>query len=285
MATDSVNPGFAPAKINLTLHVTGQRADGYHLLDSLVVFADIGDRVSADPADDLTLEISGPHRAGVPVDGGNLVLRAAGLLRAGRGARLRLDKQMPVASGIGGGSADAAASLRVLARLWDCALPAAEAVMGLGADVPVCLTSRPTRMRGAGERLAALSPLPPLWLVLANPGFPVATPDVFRALQAKGNPPMSATLPQWDDTDAFAGWLRCMRNDLEPAALVIVPRIGAVLAALAALPWCLLARMSGSGATCFGLFAGAVQARTAAEMLAKGQPGWWVRSAPVFAGF
>ena len=266
---------FAPAKVNLTLHVTGQRADGYHLLDSLVVFADVGDRVSLRPDAALSLKITGPQAAALPVSDDNLVLRAARLM--GGAAAITLDKVLPVASGIGGGSADAAACLRALAQLGR-ALPTEAEVLRLGADVPVCLRGVPLRMQGVGEVLTALPPLPEAWLVLVNPGVGVATPAVFRGLARKDNPPMPE-LPPMAAAPALAAFLHQMRNDLEPAAQAVAPVIGAVKAALAAQPGCLLARMSGSGATCFGLFGSAGAAEAAARAVQSAEPGWWVAPA------
>jgi 4-diphosphocytidyl-2-C-methyl-D-erythritol kinase len=266
---------FAAAKINLTLHVTGQRADGYHLLDSLVCFAGAGDVVSASPAPDLTLRITGAEGAALSGEPDNLVLRAARAM--GQRAALVLDKRLPPASGIGGGSADAAATLRVLARLTGAPLPDAAAVLRLGADVPVCLAGRVCRMQGVGEVLAPAPPLPPVWAVLANPRVAVPTPQVFAALTARDNPPMPDRLPDWPDAAALAAWLASQRNDLEPAAIAIAPAIAGTLAALAAAPGALLARMSGSGATCFALFASAAAAQAAALGLAR--PGWWVAAA------
>ncbi|MWP37457.1 4-(cytidine 5'-diphospho)-2-C-methyl-D-erythritol kinase [Rhodobacter sphaeroides] len=270
---------FARAKINLTLHVTGQRPDGYHLLDSLVVFADVGDRVRAEPAEALSLAITGPQAANLPVTDDNLVLRAARTL-GGQGARLTLEKHLPVASGIGGGSADAAAALVALARLWQVPLPEPAAVLKLGADVPVCLEGRAVRMAGVGEILTPLAaPLPEGWLVLANPGVSVPTPPVFKALARRDNPPMPDDLPGWPTVEALAAFLATQRNDLEPPAIALAPEIARTRAALSAQPGCLLARMSGSGATCFGLFAAEEAARAAAEAIGAEHPGWWVAPA------
>ena len=269
---------FAYAKINLCLHVTGQRADGYHLLDSLVVFAGIGDGLRATPAAEITLRIDGPFAADIPGGDDNLVLRAARCL--GIDAAVVLEKHLPVASGIGGGSADAAAALRVLAALADVALPDAAAVLALGADVPVCLAGRPVRMQGVGEVLTALPALPECHVVLVNPGVAVATPAVFKALPNKDNPAISA-MPACGSAAELAAWLRDQRNDLEAPAMDLAPVIGEVKAALAARPGCLLARMSGSGATCFGLFASAELAKAAAGILRADAPAWWVAAAPV----
>lgn len=262
-----MQPGLAPAKLNLTLHVTGQRADGWHLLDSLVVFAAFGDRIEAGPAPGLT--VSGPFASGVPAGPGNLALRAAALAGVADPA-LHLVKALPPASGMGGGSSDAAAVLRHYG-----ARPGVAALMGLGADLPVCMEApAPCRMRGLGEQVAPVPGVPGLWLVLANPGTPLATPAVFRALTARQNPPMPGLLPCWRDGADLAAWLRGQRNDLEPPARALEPAIGAALSALSAQPGCLLARMTGSGATSFGIFASRAARDAAAAALAR--PGWFV---------
>ena len=277
--------GFAPAKINLTLHVTGQRGDGYHLLDSLVVFADVGDQVTARMADVLTLAVSGPQGAGLPVGDNNLVLAAARLLAQGRGAALQLEKNLPVASGIGGGSSDAAAAVRVLCDLWHQPVPEPQSLVALGADVPVCLSARTVRMSGIGEVLTQVPALPTFFMVLANPGVPVSTSAIFRTLPQKTNPAMPQSLPVLPDAAALAAWLGQMRNDLEQPARALAPAVSATLAALDAQPGCLFARMSGSGATCFGIFATAPLARAAALALQTSEPSWWVAPSGVFAGF
>lgn len=269
----------APAKLNLDLLVTGRRPDGYHELDSLVVFADLGDTLVFAPAEDLRLEVAGPTAPDLPDGEANIVLRAARLLAARAGvparAAIRLDKRLPVAAGIGGGSADAAAALRGLARLWGVRLDSAELAalaLELGADVPACLLGRPARLRGVGERLEPLAGLPALDLVLANPGRPLATAAVFRELGGRFGAPRAEPVAPRD----LLGALRRSRNDLEAPARRLVPEIGAVLAALAAEPACALARMSGSGPTCFGLFPDAASASAAAARIAARQPGWWV---------
>ena len=269
----------APAKINLFLHVTGKRADGYHRLDSLAVFAGIGDRLHATPSNGLSLRVTGPFAAGLDNEADNLVLRAARAMADAAGvepdAALVLEKILPVASGIGGGSADAAAALRVLSRLWNVTL--APAIMHgltqrLGADVPVCLLGRPTRMRGVGEQLDPATRMPECGLVLVNPGVALSTADVFRARRGDFSAP--AELPAgWDSAAAMAADLRGLTNDLQPPALALRPAIGDVLAALAARPDCLLTRMSGSGATCFGLFSDPDRAAREAASLAR--EGWW----------
>ncbi len=265
--------GFAPAKINLALHVTGRRADGYHLLDSLVCFADIGETLRAAPAASLSLRVTGPMAAGVPVDDSNLVLRAARALGV-TGAALELEKHLPAAAGIGGDSSDAAAALRVLSAMTGRPLPADQG-LSLGADVPVCLAARPTRMRGIGERLDPVT-LPELPAVLVNPGFALSTPAIFAALQSRDNPPLP-DLPPPCEVAELMDWLSRLRNDLEPAALSVDTRVGDVLAALRQTP-ARLVRMSGSGATCFGLYDTPAAAQAAQETLRAAHPGWWVQA-------
>jgi 4-diphosphocytidyl-2-C-methyl-D-erythritol kinase len=270
---------LAPAKINLFLHVTGKRADRYHLLDSLVVFAGIGDRLHAEPSDGLSLALTGAFAAGLAGEGDNLVLRAARALADAAGiapnAAIVLEKNLPVASGIGGGSADAAAALRLLSRLWDVALDPAiiyRLAERLGADVPVCLSGQPTRMRGVGEQLDPAPAMPACGLVLVNPGVALGTADVFQA--RAGDFSAQADLPAgWVSAAAMAAGLRGLTNDLQPPAVALCPVIGEVLAALTERPGCLLARMSGSGATCFGLFPDPDRAAKEAASLARA--GWW----------
>ncbi len=266
----------ARAKVNLALHVVGRRADGYHLLDSLVAFGDFGDVVSVTPAPALGLTITGPMGEGLSAGPDNLVLKAALALASPLGAGITLDKRLPVASGIGGGSADAAATLQALTALWGCDLPSAAQVLALGADVPVCLAGQSCRMAGIGDQITPVA-LPAAYLVLVNPGVALSTAAVFSALARRDNAPLPQpdTLP---DAAALADYLRLCRNDLQAPALALVPQIGDVLAALSAHEGCLLARMSGSGATCFGLFATQTAADAAALTL-RAVAGWWVQSA------
>ena len=281
--------GAAPAKINLCLHVTGRRPDGYHLLDSLVVFADVHDVVTAAPADTLTLSIGGPFGAGLSAEPDNLVLRAARALAEAAGieplAALHLEKNLPVASGIGGGSADAAAALRVLSAFWNVDIgPDAmhRVAMTLGADVPVCLASEPCRMSGIGEQLGAAPHLPDFGIVLVNPGVAVATAAVFKARQGafSGALDLPALRGQWHDAAAVSHALGRFGNDLEAPAMLLCPAVAEVLDALRRKTPVLLARMSGSGATCFGLTATATEAVQVARSLAdggarNGSSGWW----------
>lgn len=262
---------FAPAKVNLALHVTGQRADGYHLLDSLVAFSPVGDGLTLAPAEGLGLKVGGPEGAAVPEGPENLVLKAAALF--GVGAAVALDKCLPAASGIGGGSSDAAAALRGMAAQTGQPLPDAAAVLKLGADVPMCLDPRPARTRGIGEDLTPVT-LPALPAVLVNPRVEVPTPSVFKALSCKDNPPLPE-IPAFADAGACIAWLADQRNDLQAPAVAQAPVIAEVLAVLAALPGCKLARMSGSGATCFGLFGSDAEAAAAQAVLARAHPGWW----------
>ena len=285
VSRDALRSALARAKVNLHLHVLGRREDGYHLLDSLVVFPELGDRLEAEPAAGLSLSVAGPFADQLPSDGGNLVLRAAEALAArapGRGAALRLEKALPVAGGIGGGSADAAAALRALSRLWGLRPGDAEGLaLGLGADVPVCLGApRPAMMGGIGEVLRPAPALPALWLTLANPGLPVATAEVFRRLERRDGRAAEAPA-RFETAAALADWLAAQSNMLEAAAEAVAPAVGALRREIGGLEGCLLARMSGSGGTCFGLFAEDRAALAAAEALRA--RGVWAAAAPVRA--
>ncbi len=276
-AANAATEEAARAKVNLFLHVLGRRPDGYHVLDSLAVFPPVADTLRVEPADELRLEIAGPFAAALTGEADNLVLRAArALAEAGgttRGAALRLEKHLPVASGIGGGSADAAAALRLLDRFWGLGLPAPELAgiaLGLGADVPVCLPSEPARMGGIGELIGIAPVLPRCGLVLVNPGVPVSTAAVFRDRGETYSEP--ATLPaRWADAAALAADLAGLSNDLEAAAIRLCPPVEAALDWLRTQPGCRFARMSGSGATCFGLFDTAADAAAVSPV----PSGWW----------
>jgi 4-diphosphocytidyl-2-C-methyl-D-erythritol kinase len=336
---------LAPAKVNLALHVTGRRPDGYHLLESLVVFTRFGDRIIVEASMEDRFSVSGPFAADVPTDDGNLVVRARDLLRRymeGRGSTappsvlpdispargeigsfdpaaspaplmssesqaamaisplagemsdrteggakervvspfavaIHLEKNLPVASGVGGGSSDAAAVLRALARLWEIEMREADLAriaLGLGADVPMCLSARPLLARGIGDEISPVPDFPAHGLVLVNPGRAVATPQVFATLARRDNEKLPA-LPRTFDFHGLRNWLETTRNDLEPAARAIEPAIGHALGALNR-AGAGLARMSGSGATCFGLFeTGNVAKRAAAELRSR-HPDWFV---------
>ncbi len=257
---------LARAKVNLSLHITGKRADGYHLLDSIVVFPEIGDVLTHEGKG---LSIGGPFAAGLPLHK-NLISDAAALL--GASPDIHLEKNLPIASGIGGGSADAAATLRLLAK---GAVPDG---LSLGADVPACVISKPLRMQGIGEQLTLLPSLPDYAIVLANNGAPVSTAAVFAALEQVDNP-ASPTLPEGLNTAAFFSFIAGQRNDMQRAAGQLCPNISDVLKALHGQQNCALARMSGSGGTCFGLFETVAEAKGAAAEIKRAQPGWWVVAA------
>lgn len=277
----------APAKINLFLHVGERRADGFHPLQSLAVFTDIGDALTLDEAPELSLAIDGPFATGLQGESDNLVLRAAGALQEGKtgtqGARLALTKNLPVASGIGGGSADAAAALRGLNQLWNAGKDQAalcEIAASLGSDIPVCVLSTPSFMEGRGEILRAPASMPRIPMLLVNPGVAVATKDVFVGLETRSGVTMALPQGRFRDTADLLRFLETTRNDLEAPALALQPVIAEVLAAIRALPGALLARMSGSGATCFGIFADDDCCARAAGILQQASPAWWV--APTF---
>jgi 4-diphosphocytidyl-2-C-methyl-D-erythritol kinase len=276
----------ARAKINLTLRVIGRRTDGYHELESLVVFADLADTLTLRPGSEVSLDVTGPFApaSGDPLD--NLVLKAQRALAdsvAGlKGGRFMLDKRLPVAAGIGGGSADAAAALRLLARYNDIAIDDARlmlAALRTGADVPVCLMSQVCIMTGVGEWLSPPLELPPLHAVLVNPRVPLATREVFAAYAVR--PISSAPLPPDMPRDAkpLIEFLRGHGNDLTAAAIVRAPVVADVLAALDAEPGALLSRMSGSGSTCFALFSDAAETKAAAARLGAAHKAWWVAPA------
>lgn len=277
----------APAKLNLTLHVTGQRADGYHLLDSLVVFAGVYDRLTFRPAPDLRLSVTGPFSDGVPSDDSNLILRAAALLRRMRnvtaGAEITLDKQLPHAAGIGSGSSDAAATLKALAGMWDVApLPhTAPELARLGADVPVCTAGpAPQRMQGIGDDLSAMPALPPCAAVLVNPRVAVPTKAVFDRLESKTNTGMDA-MPAGLDFAGLTAWLAAQRNDLQGPALDIAPDVARALRRLNNIQAVAWAGMSGSGATCVALVADMAAARHVARVVQVAEMGWWVTPAEI----
>jgi len=274
---------LAPAKVNLALHVVGRRADGYHLLESLVVFTELGDRLRVAPSGIDAFVVSGPFATGVPRDGDNLVLRARDLLRknfpepARHPVRIELEKNLPPASGIGGGSSDAAATLHALCELWALQVSQSELMTlaePLGADLPMCIAAHPLIARGTGEQIDPAGSMPRLPLVLVNPGVPVSTPAVFNALAQRENAPLDG-LPARIDFDSLVDWLAQARNDLQAPAISIEPAISKVLEAIDH-ESALVARMSGSGATCFGIFETAEAAQAAARRISEARPGWWV---------
>ncbi len=278
-----VGARLAPAKVNLALHVVGRRPDGYHELESLAVFTRFGDRIEAAPADGDELVVTGKYAAAVPLDDGNLIVRAREALRGCFGAaatppvRISLEKNLPVASGVGGGSSDAAAALRALLGVWKLSMEETELArigLALGADVPMCLAAQPLVARGIGEELEAVADFPSLGLVLVNPGVAVSTAEAFAGLQKRDNgrlPP----LPRVIDFHSLRGWLEATRNDLEPVARILQPEIGKALAVLKRADAGFV-RMSGSGATCFGLFETGNVAKRAAAAIRARHPDWFV---------
>ncbi|WP_208352378.1 4-(cytidine 5'-diphospho)-2-C-methyl-D-erythritol kinase [Pseudaestuariivita rosea] len=278
---------FAPAKVNLTLHITGQRDDGYHLIDSLVVFGSVGDDLTIEPAQRVSLTVTGPEAAGLSAGSDNLVTRTAQIFPPDLGAHITLTKNLPSASGIGGGSADAAAAFRGLMAFWGGDTPTdvlsetledeAAALMQLGADIPMCLFSSPCRARGIGEIVDPVAGLPRVWAVLVNPRVSLSTPKIFYLLEKKDNPPMPDVLPDFKKPADLADWMSEHRNDLEPPARSAAPVIGQVLSSLRATESCLIARMSGSGATCFGLYPNKTAAKKAAKAIGEQHKTWWVK--------
>lgn len=268
MISERFDTGFAPAKINLTLHITGQRSDGYHLLDSLVAFATVGDQLHAQPAPEFGLSVTGPGALGVPEDNSNLILRAARLCD-GPPQRFHLEKNLPTASGIGGGSSDAAAAVRLMNAPFDRAQ-----MLALGADIPMCLTPVTAHVQGIGENITAVPDLPDMHAVLVNPRISVSTPAIFKALTTKDNSPMSIMPEGLDD---FLPWLADQRNDLQKPAENLFPEITQALSEMQNTGPD-LTRMSGSGATCFALYNTENQAQAAAQDLLQAHPDWWVKS-------
>lgn len=274
------NSVAAPAKINLALHVVGRRADGYHLIETLAVFTRFGDRLSVAAAETDLFEVTGPFAAAIPSDGSNLVLRARDLLRERLDlppVRIVLEKNLPAASGIGGGSSDAAAALKALAEVGGLALSERELRdlgLTLGADLPMCLAARPLLARGIGDELTMLPDFPALGLVLVNPGVAVPTAEVFAALASRENQALPP-LPLRIDFHSLRNWLEITRNDLQEPARGLAPEIGAALAALDKANSG-FSRMSGSGATCFGLFETGNVAKRAAAAIRARHPDWFV---------
>lgn len=280
---------FAPAKVNLFLHVGAPAADGYHPICSLMAFADVGDAVTAYEAEALEVQVTGPFARTLASAGGEgLVAKAArALITAARRPvgpfGLALDKRLPVAAGLGGGSSDAGATLRLLREALSLAIDdaALEAIAGdLGADGAACLWGRPVLAEGRGERLSPAPRLPPIDAVLVNPGVPVPTAEVYRAFDVVGRfgevaPP--AAPEAFEDATELAAWLALQRNDLEPSAVAVAPEVGDVLETLAGEPECLLARVSGSGGTCFGLTRSEIEAESLAERIEALAPTWWVK--------
>ena len=271
----------APAKVNLYLHVTARRSDGYHLLDSLFVFTKDGDVVSVQESEALSLEIKGPYASVLSNGNDNIVLKSARVLAQSFGieakAKIILEKNLPVASGIGGGSADAAAVLKALIELWKLEISKErlhEIALSLGADVPSCLESKAVQVSGIGDILTPAPAFPKLYVLLVNPNKPVSTPAVFNARK----PVFSSPYPFTHEMIDFEDFIRALserHNDLCEAACQIEPAVSQVLQALEAYPVCRLVRMSGSGGTCFGLFSSARDASFVCDELKKKHSDWW----------
>jgi len=293
-ANDRVRVERAPAKVNLTLRILGRRSDGYHELESLVVFAGVADELALAPGDDLALEVTGPTAASAGDLADNLVLKAAKGLAARvtglKAGQFRLTKQLPVAAGLGGGSSDAAAALRLLARANALALDdprLLDVAAATGADVPVCVDPQPRIMRGIGEVLSAPIRLPRLPAVLVNPRVAVPTREVFGKIGlAKGEQRGIAAADPGDLTtpEALLAYMAANANDLETPAVALQPVIAEVKAALASQDGCRLARMSGSGATCFAVFGTDSEAAAAARALGAARPAWWVAATELGQG-
>lgn len=280
---------FAPAKVNLFLHVGERRSDGFHDLESLVAFADVGDELSFTDAAEFRLDIRGPFAGGLARDENNLVSRAAVEVSkrfgSARGAHITLEKNLPVSSGIGGGSADAAATLRGLSQLWGTRVDRTalrELAESLGSDVPVCLASVPSWMEGRGERVTEIPSLPGLSMALVNPGVAISTSEVFAALKLRRG--VGIRRPSTFATaDTLLEFLRATTNDLEPPAAAACPVINEALEALRSTVGVKLARMSGSGATSFALYKDTAQASAAVSALSRAKPNWWVRKASFYS--
>ena len=269
----------APAKVNLCLHVLGQRPNGFHILDSVVAFLDCGEWVELRKASKTTLQIIGPQSEKLPVRSDNLVLRAANIFPVGCTTEIILHKTMPISSGIGGGSSDAAATLKGMSELWNIPGPDIAAQLALGADVPVCMWSKPVVMQGTGEFISELSCLPPLFACLVNPARAVSTAIIFNQLGSKSNSAMGV-VPECPLI--FLDWLVQQRNDLQAPAVDVEPMIVSVLTELRAYNP-IVSRMSGSGATCFALFETSEAATSCALGINEAQPSWWTASGPLIA--
>ncbi len=270
------------AKVNLTLNVIGKRSDGYHCLDSLVAFPLIGDKISVKPSNSINLEIVGPFAKELGAKE-NLIMRATSLLdHHGQGASIVLHKVLPISAGLGGGSSNAAVALKMLSDLWKQPLPSITQVASLGADIPVCLNWDLQRMQGKGEKLVRVKEPPEMWIVLVNTGERVSTGLVFDSVKFYRNEEQGV-LPVFKTKGVFVDYLLNNRNDLEPPATKLFPQIGILLDAIRNTSDCLISRMSGSGATCFGLFSKKKEAIKASKDLLNLFPKAWVRVAKLFS--
>ncbi len=270
--------GVANAKINLTLHVTGKLPNGFHEIDSLVVFTDFGDTLELEPAERFSLSTRGPYSKALPHPSENIILTALRLLpERGTGFRINLEKSIPVSAGLGGGSMNAALALRLASNYLTCPLPNDTGkITSIGSDLPVCLTGKPSMVSGLGEKIAVLGGFPEFPLLLVNPNKPVQTQDVYNRLD-KVNNSSQTPFPAMGKRIDVITWLREQRNDLEPPALQLCPEIKDILSGLKKQDGCLVARMSGSGGTCFGIFQTAEQVSVAARTIKQLKPWWWVQ--------
>lgn len=278
----------APAKINLFLHVTGKRPDGYHALESLIAFTDFADRLVFQPSAALSLKVTGPFASGVPTDSSNLILRVAEKLNRHlgikKGVHIALEKKLPASAGLGGGSADAAATFSALNQLWDLRLSLetmCNLALPLGADIPVCLIGKPAFIQGIGEKITPCAPFPLLHILLVSPRIPLATASVFAQNFSYFSTPRASLPFGFPDSKSLQSFLATTRNDLTVHAQQLVPEIDIVLTAIQECDGCLLSRMSGSGATCFGLFDNADTLKEAIYALRETHPGWWAQSAKI----
>ena len=270
--------GVANAKINLTLHVTGKLPNGFHEIDSLVVFTSFGDTLELEPAEGFSLSTQGPYSKALPHPSENIILSALRLLEErGTGFRINLEKSIPVSAGLGGGSVNAALALRLASDYLKYPLPAdTRKITSIGSDLPVCLTGKPSMVSGLGEKIAVLGSFPEFPLLLVNPNKPVQTQDVYKGL-TKVNNSSQTPFPALGNKNDIISWIREQRNDLEPPALQLCPEIKDILSRLQDQEGCLVARMSGSGGTCFGIFQTAEQVSVAAKAIKQLEPGWWVQ--------
>ncbi|MDE2739259.1 MAG: 4-(cytidine 5'-diphospho)-2-C-methyl-D-erythritol kinase [Paracoccaceae bacterium] len=270
--------GVANAKINLTLHVTGKLPNGFHEIDSLVVFTGFGDTLELEPAERYSLSTHGPYSQALPHPSENIILTALRLLEErGTGFRVNLKKSIPVSAGLGGGSMNAALALRLASNYLKCPLPTdTRKITSIGSDLPVCLTGKPSMVSGLGEKIAVLDSFPEFPLLLVNPNKPVQTQDVYKGL-TKVNNSSQTPFPALGNKNDIISWIREQRNDLEPPALQLCPEIKNILSRLRDQEGCMVARMSGSGGTCFGIFQTAEQVSVAAKTIKQLEPGWWIQ--------
>ena len=269
---------FAPAKINLSLHLVGQKSDGYHLLDSIVSFVNIGDKISIEPGKSGKLKVAGPFAKDLPRSNHNLVLKAARLFNNIKLSRITLEKNIPVTSGIGGGSADAAATVRLFSKFYNKPHLPVEKLISLGSDVPVCMQKGIVRMMGVGEEIINLSPAPKVGILLVNPRQALSTAKVFSAVKEKNNSGLNLQGSGEKSLNSWFDWINSMRNDLTASAIDLIPDIRFILDKLITCDGARVVRMSGSGATCFALFEDFDLLQDAKLKIMKEFPSFWCES-------